>query len=560
VLIDLIVDLFGGPGGWDEAVRYILGLDNVVGVELNDAACATRWAAGHATWQQNVATVTDAQIAALPIEGLIGSPPCPAFSNAGNRGGIEDLEVLCDHARRCADGWLPLPAHEWEDRSSLLTLEPLRWALIARPTWVALEQVPPVLPIWRNVAQVLEANGYSVWCGRLNAADYGVPQTRTRAILMAHRHRPVGPPEPTHAKDPTPTLFGPELKPWVTMAQALGWGLTDGPASVLMASATKHGRSPLDASQWRRDQYAQAIAEGRFEVGFPRRDDLGTSEDGYRERDWRSGEEPAFAVTEKARSWMMRVPICGPRCGPVTHDPWSCEAASPRGAVPAREWGRGNWQAAVLAAAEIGRAVYRLLPGGAGYNDANRRLYELTEPAPTLGFGHDAAGWQWQQAERPVLNTGRDWKEGGDRGDAQQIDMAESPAPNLTAKGGTQWLIGSEETIQWTDRQPVIDGDTDNVPEGAEWTEGRPATTIAGDPRVPQPGSHTANDGRDNTKAVGRTEGAIRITPQQALVLQSFDPRYPVQGTNTKQFEQIGNAVPPLLAAPIVHELTKDLT
>ena len=41
------------------------------------------------------------------------------------------------------------------------------------------------------------------------AADYGVPHTRTRAILMASRVRTVTPPEPTHAEHPEGVdLFG----------------------------------------------------------------------------------------------------------------------------------------------------------------------------------------------------------------------------------------------------------------------------------------------------------------------------------------------------------------
>lgn len=57
----------------------------------------------------------------------------------------------------------------------------------------------------------------------LCAADYGVPQTRKRAVLVARLDGPAVPPAPTHAENATEDLFGSGLEPWVTMADALGW-------------------------------------------------------------------------------------------------------------------------------------------------------------------------------------------------------------------------------------------------------------------------------------------------------------------------------------------------
>jgi DNA (cytosine-5)-methyltransferase 1 len=47
-----------------------------------------------------------------------------------------------------------------------------------------------------------------------------------------------------------------------------------------------------------------------------------------------------------------------------------------------------------------------------------------------------------------------------------------------------------------------------------------------------------------------------RLSIRDALVLQSFPADYPLQGTKTKQLQQIGNAVPPRLAAHILARVT----
>lgn len=437
----MILDLFAGPGGWDEGLR-LLGRSDVVGLEWDAAACRTRAAAGHRTIRTDVTTYPTAPFAGR-VEGLIASPPCQDFSVAGKRAGRGGA------------------------RGQLIDDVP-RWVTDLGPRWLAFEQVPPALEVWEEFARVFRLAGYRAWAGILNAADFGVPQTRRRAFLLAHRDRPVAPPEPTHAKDPQPALFGTDVEPWVSMAQALGW------------------------------------AEGQ--VGFPRRDDTGTSPDGYRERDWRDTAEPAGVLTEKARSWVVRTGANTMKHSRRTEDIEPYERS-------------------------------------------------IEEPAPTLD---SKVGGAW------VVNTGRDWKPGGSREDAQTVPLDE-PAPAIDGKG--RWHLVREATGQTgaRSRETVRDQDEPAPPlafghNANAWAWEQPATTVVGDPRNWPPG-HKIN--ADDERRLGAEEAAkrygdragseaIRLTIIDALVLQSFRPDFPVQGTKTKQFEQVGNAVPPGLAAAVL--------
>ena len=389
-----VVDLFAGPRGWSEGLHLLDPDARDIGVELDRWANATARAAGHLTVEADVSEVNPTDYAGA--RGLIASPPCQAFSTAGTGHGREHLAALLEAVDR----------HDWtarphRDPNVWLVLEVGRWISKLAPEWIACEQVPAVLPIWERYAAWLSEAGYSTWTGILNAADYGVPQIRKRAVLIASRTTTVDRPPPSHSKDGDP------LEQWITMAEALGW-------------------------------------TGR--VGFPRLDDTGTSEDGYRERDWNTTDNPSHTLTEKARSWLV--------------------------------------------------------------------------------------------------STGRDWRADGS---SQMIDGTEQPAPTVSASSGGQWHLGETNRS----RSP-IEAEPDE-PDG--WVFERPSTTIAGDARAFSPGGHKANDGRDNSKQIGRSENTIMLEIADALRLQSFRADYPVKGTKTKQFEQIGNAVPPLLAAAVLRQV-----
>lgn len=226
------IDLFAGPGGWDTGVAP-LGI-RPLGFELGDAQCATARAAGHSRVQGDIAQMNPRQAVSGPVRGLIASPPCQGFSMAGKGKGRADslrlLQVVPALTDENIDDTLELLHHDMTDDRSLLALEPLRWVLALGPRWLAWEQVPAVLPLWEAAAVVLRREGYSVATGILNAEQYGVPQTRRRAFLVARRDgKDARLPTPTHSRyyPRNPQKLDEGVLPWVSMAEALGWGVDD---------------------------------------------------------------------------------------------------------------------------------------------------------------------------------------------------------------------------------------------------------------------------------------------------------------------------------------------
>ncbi|MBU7598874.1 DNA cytosine methyltransferase [Streptomyces sp. P38-E01] len=241
----MILDLFAGPGGWSRALA-VLGAQDI-GLEWDRWACRTRAAAGQATIRTDVSSYPTWPWVGR-TKGLIASPPCQAWSRAGHRLGLVDQPLVHEAVDALASGRDPREGllAECRDDRSMLAAEPMRYlhALSAagQPDWVALEEVPDVLPLWKQYAATLRTWGFSTWTGILNAADYGVPQTRRRAILLASRVRTASPPPPTHSQVPEPaTLFGPSRNRWVSMAEALGWGAADQPVPTVCAGGGPGG-------------------------------------------------------------------------------------------------------------------------------------------------------------------------------------------------------------------------------------------------------------------------------------------------------------------------------
>ncbi|WP_408996313.1 DNA cytosine methyltransferase [Streptomyces scabiei] len=244
-----MVDLFAGPGGLDVGASR-LGLE-VVGIERDHAACETRRAAGLGTVQGDVRAYGPVDFP--EATNLAGSPPCQPFSVGGKGAGRRALDTVLDLAQQLvARRSIALALDGFADDRTGLVLEPLRWSLQAldagRPfRTVVLEQVSTVLPVWDAFAGILRAEGYSAVAGRLSAEEFGVPQTRVRAFLVASLDREARLPEPTHQRyrkgDPQGQgALG--LLPWVSMADAIGWGMTHRPALTIAVGTAAGGPDP----------------------------------------------------------------------------------------------------------------------------------------------------------------------------------------------------------------------------------------------------------------------------------------------------------------------------
>jgi DNA (cytosine-5)-methyltransferase 1 len=183
-----LMDLFAGCGGMTRGFVDSGRFTPMFAVEFDPDAAAT-YAANFGP--EHVHPVPIEEIKRFPeVDVVIGGPPCQGFSPL-NRDGV-GLE------RRA------------------LWREYLRAMRESNASAFVMENVPELLrsgeyAAFKRAAQQL---GYTVEGDILNAADYGVPQRRRRAIVIGTRADTIVPwPEPTHG-DPTQPLLG--RLPWRT--------------------------------------------------------------------------------------------------------------------------------------------------------------------------------------------------------------------------------------------------------------------------------------------------------------------------------------------------------
>ena len=213
------LELFTGAGGLALGAHQA-AFEHVALVEWNRDACdtiranaAAESAPGIGAWRIEQADVRCLDFRAYgTVDVVLGGPPCQPFSIGGKHGGMSDERNMIPHFVRAIRALTPR-AFIMENVRGLL-----RQSFRTYLNYTLLELSYPFVErrdgeSWMSHLQRLEDiqtrggaadHHYNVVFRLLNAADYGVPQTRERVFLVGFR-ADIGVewyfPEPTHSLD-----------------------------------------------------------------------------------------------------------------------------------------------------------------------------------------------------------------------------------------------------------------------------------------------------------------------------------------------------------------------
>jgi DNA (cytosine-5)-methyltransferase 1 len=211
-----VISLFSGVGGLDYGFEAA-GFETRVALEWDATCCASLRASR--PWPVIEADLIETPTRALlragslkagDVDILIGGPPCQPFSKSGYWKSGDSLR-LDDPRANTLSGYLRV-LKESRPRAFLLeNVEGLAFGGKDEGLRLLLDAVDGINRTSRTK--------YRPTVITLNAADFGVPQTRTRVFVIAARDgTQFQPPRPTH-KDPESTGDG---EPWHTAWDAIG--------------------------------------------------------------------------------------------------------------------------------------------------------------------------------------------------------------------------------------------------------------------------------------------------------------------------------------------------
>jgi DNA (cytosine-5)-methyltransferase 1 len=221
-----VISLFTGVGGLDYGFEAA-GFDTRVALEFNHQCCESlrasrRWPVIEADLLETP-TKQILQIGGLKksqVDLLIGGPPCQPFSKSGYWKSGDSLR-LDDPRASTLSGYLRVLKESRPKAFLLENVEGLAFGGKDEGLKLLLNEID-------HINKEAKTN-YRPVVITLNAADYGVPQTRTRVFVIGARDgRPFRAPQPTHRD---PEMLGEGLT-WATAWDAIGHLANDGDAEL----------------------------------------------------------------------------------------------------------------------------------------------------------------------------------------------------------------------------------------------------------------------------------------------------------------------------------------
>lgn len=216
-----VISLFTGAGGLDLGLEAA-GFNTSVAVEMDSFSCETirsnrLWPVleGDINKTQSQVIINTAGLKCGEVDLLVGGPPCQPFSKSGYWR-LGDSKRLNDPRADTLTAYLRV----------LRDLQPKAFLLENVHGLVYKGKDEGMQHLKEVVEQInLEVGtNYSFKWQIINAANYGVPQTRERVFLVGSRDgRAFNFPNPTHAESPTEeTALSESVQSWVTAWDAIG--------------------------------------------------------------------------------------------------------------------------------------------------------------------------------------------------------------------------------------------------------------------------------------------------------------------------------------------------
>jgi DNA (cytosine-5)-methyltransferase 1 len=196
-----VIDLFAGAGGltWGFTdPRFCGGFQCVLALDNDAAAVATHRENFNGTGEQaNIEHWLKRKPNVPQADVVVGGPPCQGFSLLNKKRKDDERRAL------------------WEPFMDIVKLSGAKVFIM--------ENVPELLNSPELVAIRKRAKriGFSTIVGKLNAADYGAPQVRRRAVIVGWKEGAVQPP----SFPPAQTHSNPDgksnLPPWLTVRDVI---------------------------------------------------------------------------------------------------------------------------------------------------------------------------------------------------------------------------------------------------------------------------------------------------------------------------------------------------